>query len=171
MDNTKMAECQNLLDEHRCTFTYEHRYSGNSQHLRSIKSRSEDLPQKKILQLPILTPPVIFTFKWNFLFQMHKVPSRIWLKMPQKLKVDARRPETKVESSVYAPYLPWDGKDKVTGLHAPYRKSSEQAERTSPAALDSLVTCNCPGKPILLGQFTFLSVRKSSKIIAKGTIL
>ena len=91
--------------------------------------------------------------------------------MPQKLKVDARRPETKVESSVYGPYLPWDGKDKVTGLHAPNRKSSEQAERTSPLALDSLVTCSCPGKPIFLGQFTFLTVRKSSKIIAKGTIL
>lgn len=49
-------------------------------------------------------------------------------------------------------------------------KQSEQAE-PSPLALDSLVTCSCPGKPIFLGQFTFLSVRKSSKIIAKGTIL
>ena len=111
MDNTKTAEWQNVLDEHRCTFTNEHRYSGNSQHLQSMKSWSEDLPQKKNLQLPILTLPIIFTFKWNFLFQMHKVPSRIWLKMPQRLKVDARRPETKVASSVYAPYLPWDGKD------------------------------------------------------------
>lgn len=85
--------------------------------------------------------------------------------MPPKIKGDARRPETKVESSVYAPYLPWGEKDKVTGLHAPpYRKSSEQAERTSPSAMDSLVTCSCPGKSIFLGQFTFLSVRKSKRV-------
>ena len=31
--------------------------------------------------------------------------------MPQELKVLARRAETKEESYIYAPYLPWGGED------------------------------------------------------------
>lgn len=157
-----MAEYQNLLAEYRCIW-----YSGNSQHLKSIKSRSEDLTQKKwIVQLPILIPPFIFTSKWNCLFQVHKMPSRTWLKTKKCHRNLRYLPEEQKQRrrAIFTPHtFPGVGRIiKVLGLCVLHRRSSKQAvDKITGSVLPCYLQLSW--KTWFSGTTDFLSVRKSSK--------